>query len=204
MATLVHFDSKIGEEFLRYARLVANRGYIHNTLGNMVIRTAHPDHSYGVAYTKHAEVSLEEMGIENIVITEIPTSKVIYGSRTTSIGHNLSREILRLRADIGAVIHVHDDATISFFGSGAFREVKVLSLSTCPSSSAKTLTICPQTWTWRPTLGRSRSSLPIPTSSYFWGTVSLRSAGQSRRPIIASTHSRPRSVATSQPSTSLA
>ena len=46
----------------------------------------------------------------------------------TSIGHNLNREILRLRPDIGAVIHVHDDATISFFGSGAFREVKVLSL----------------------------------------------------------------------------
>jgi len=46
----------------------------------------------------------------------------------TSIGHNLNREILRLRSDIGAVIHVHDDATIAFFGSGAFREVKVLSL----------------------------------------------------------------------------
>jgi ribulose-5-phosphate 4-epimerase/fuculose-1-phosphate aldolase len=45
----------------------------------------------------------------------------------TSIGHNLNREILRLRPDIGAVIHVHDDATISFFGSGAFREVGVLS-----------------------------------------------------------------------------
>jgi ribulose-5-phosphate 4-epimerase/fuculose-1-phosphate aldolase len=128
MATPVHFDSRIGEEFLRYARLVANRGYIHNTLGNMAIRAAHPDHEHGVAYTKHAEISLEEMGVENIVITEIPTSRLLYGSRMTSIGHNLNREILRLRPDIGAVIHVHDDATISFFGSGAFREVKVLSL----------------------------------------------------------------------------
>ncbi len=128
MSTPVHFDSKIGAEFLRYARLVANRGYVHNTLGNMVIRAPHPDHEHGVAYTKHAEVSLEEMGMENIVITEIETSRLLYGSRTTSIGHNLNREILRLRPDIGAVIHVHDDATIAFFGSGAFREVKVLSL----------------------------------------------------------------------------
>src|SRR5262245_34106493 len=128
MTTPVHFDSKIGEQFLRYARLVAARGYIHNTLGNMAIRAAHPDHPHGVAYTKHAEISLEEMGMENIVITDIPTSRLIYGSRTTSIGHNLNREILRLRPDIGAVIHVHDDATIAFFGSGAFREVKVLSL----------------------------------------------------------------------------
>lgn len=128
MANQVHFDSAIGAEFLRYARLVANRGYVHNTLGNMVMRGAHPDYSYGVAYTKHAEISLEEMGSENIVITDIPTPTTLYGSRTTSIGHNLSREILRLRPDIGAVIHVHDDSTIAFFGSGAFEEVKVLSL----------------------------------------------------------------------------
>jgi ribulose-5-phosphate 4-epimerase/fuculose-1-phosphate aldolase len=128
MPTPVHFDSKVGAEFLRYARLVANRGYIHNTLGNMAIRALHPDHEHGVAYTKHAEISLEEMGVENIVITEIETSRLLHGSRMTSIGHNLNREILRLRPDIGAVIHVHDDATIAFFGSGAFREVKVLSL----------------------------------------------------------------------------
>jgi ribulose-5-phosphate 4-epimerase/fuculose-1-phosphate aldolase len=128
MATPVHFDSKLGAEFLRYARLVANRGYIHNTLGNMAIRAPHPDHEHGVAYTKHAEISLEEMGVENIVITEIESSRLLYGSRMTSIGHNLNREILRLRPDIGAVIHVHDDATIAFFGSGAFREVGVLSL----------------------------------------------------------------------------
>jgi ribulose-5-phosphate 4-epimerase/fuculose-1-phosphate aldolase len=128
MPSPVHFDSRMGEEFLRYARLVANRGYIHNTLGNMAIRAPHPNHPHGVAYTKHAEISLEEMGIENIVITEIETSRLLYGSRMTSIGHNLNREILRLRSDIGAVIHVHDDATIAFFGSGAFREVKVLSL----------------------------------------------------------------------------
>jgi ribulose-5-phosphate 4-epimerase/fuculose-1-phosphate aldolase len=128
MASPVHFDSRIGEQFLRYARLVAGRGYVHNTLGNMAIRAMHPDYPDGVAYTKHAEISLEEMGVENIVITEIPTSRLLYGSRMTSIGHNLNREILRLRPDIGAVIHVHDDATIAFFGSGAFREVKVLSL----------------------------------------------------------------------------
>jgi ribulose-5-phosphate 4-epimerase/fuculose-1-phosphate aldolase len=128
MATPVHFDSRIGEQFLRYARLVANRGYIHNTLGNMAIRAPHPDFPHGVAYTKHAEISLEEMGTENIVITDIPSSRLLYGSRMTSIGHNLNREILRLRPDIGAVIHVHDDATIAFFGSGAFKEVKVLSL----------------------------------------------------------------------------
>ncbi len=128
MASPVHFDSGVGEQLLRYARLVAGRGYIHNTLGNMAIRAAHPDHPHGVAYTKHAEISLEEMGVENIVITEIATSRLLYGSRTTSVGHNLNREILRQRPDIGAVIHVHDDATIAFFGSGAFKEVGVLSL----------------------------------------------------------------------------
>ncbi len=127
MQSPIHFDAAIGGEFLRYARMVAARGYIHNTLGNIAIRAPHPDFPDGVAYTKHAGISLEEMGMENIVITDIPTSRILYGSRTTSVGHNLNREILRLRPDIHAVIHVHDDASIAFFGAG-FKEVKVLSL----------------------------------------------------------------------------
>jgi ribulose-5-phosphate 4-epimerase/fuculose-1-phosphate aldolase len=128
MAKPVVFAPAVGEEFLRYAGMVARRGYIHNTLGNMAVRAPHPDFDHGVAYTKHAEISLEEMGADNLVITDIPTSKLLYGSRVTSVGHNLNREILRLRPDINAVIHVHDDATIAFFASGGFSELGVLSL----------------------------------------------------------------------------
>jgi ribulose-5-phosphate 4-epimerase/fuculose-1-phosphate aldolase len=121
-------DPVIVETFLRYARLLAARGYVHNTLGNIVIRVPHADHPHGVAYTKHAELSLEEMQAHNIVITDIPTSRVLHGEKLTSIGHNLSREILRLRPDIQATIHVHDDALISLLGSGAVKEVRMLSL----------------------------------------------------------------------------
>ena len=121
-------DPAIVDTFLRYARLLAARGYVHNTLGNIVIRAQHPDYPHGVAYTKHAELSLEEMAAENIVITDIPTSRVLHGGRMTSTGHNLSREILRLRPDIHATIHVHDDALIALLGSGACKEVGMLSL----------------------------------------------------------------------------
>ena len=131
MSTPIVFDPAIGREFVKYARLLAGRGYVHNTLGNIVMRVAHPDHPHGLAYTKHAEVSLEEMETENIVITDIPTSRILWGARMTSIGHNLSREILRLRPDIGATIHVHDDATIALLGAlgeANTPEFKVLSL----------------------------------------------------------------------------
>jgi ribulose-5-phosphate 4-epimerase/fuculose-1-phosphate aldolase len=121
-------DPAIVKVFLRYARLLAGRGYVHNTLGNIVMRAPHPDYPHGVAYTKHAELSLEEMEAQNVVITDIPTSRVLYGERLTSIGHNLSREILRLRPDIQATIHVHDDALIALLGSGAVKEVGMLSL----------------------------------------------------------------------------
>lgn len=124
----VTIDHAITRTFIKYARLLSARGYIHNTLGNIVIRVPHPDFPHGVAYTKHAELSLEEMETENIVITDVPTSRILHGDRMTSIGHNLSREILRLRPDIQATIHVHDDAMIAYFGSGAFTEVKTLSL----------------------------------------------------------------------------
>ena len=121
-------DPAVIETFLRYARRLAARGYVHNTLGNIVMRVAHPDYAHGVAYTKHAELSLEEMDAGNVVITDIPTSRVLHGEKTTSIGHNLSREILRLRPDIHATVHVHDDALISLLGSGAVKEVRMLSL----------------------------------------------------------------------------
>src|SRR6478736_2690536 len=128
MTTQVAFDPAIGHQFIKYARLVSGRGYVHNTLGNIVMRVPHPDFLHGLAYTKHAEVSLEEMEAGNIVITEIPTSRIVWGERMTSVGHNLSREILRLRPDINATIHVHDDAIIALLGSGAPAEFNVLSL----------------------------------------------------------------------------
>ena len=128
MPTPITFDPAIADQFIKYARLVAGRGYVHNTLGNIVMRAPHPDFPHGLAYTKHAEVSLEEMERGNIVITDVPTSRIVWGGRMTSVGHNLSREILRLRPDINATIHVHDDATIALLGSGAPQEFNVLSL----------------------------------------------------------------------------
>ena len=128
MPTPVVFDPDIGRQFVKYARLVAARGYVHNTLGNIVMRAPHPDFPHGIAYTKHAEISLEEMETGNIVITDVPSSRILWGERMTSVGHNLSREILRLRPDINATVHVHDDATLTLFSSGAAPEFKVLSL----------------------------------------------------------------------------
>jgi ribulose-5-phosphate 4-epimerase/fuculose-1-phosphate aldolase len=128
MPTAVAFDPAIGRQFVKYARMVSARGYVHNTLGNMVVRSPHPDFAHGIAYTKHAGVSLEEMELENLVITEVPTNRILAGPGITSIGHNLSREILRLRPDIQAAIHVHDDAIIALLGSGAAQEFNVLSL----------------------------------------------------------------------------
>src|SRR5262245_36626624 len=124
----VAFDPAIGELLLRYARMIVARGYVHNSLGNLAIRVPHPDFEHGVAYTKHAEVSLEEMAIEHVVITDIPTPTLLHGTMPTSVGHNLNREILRLRPDIAAVIHAHHDETIALFASGAVKELRVLSL----------------------------------------------------------------------------
>jgi len=123
----IPFDERVANELLRYARMVVARGYVHNSLGNIAVRVPHPGFPHGVAYTKHAEVSLEEMTIENVVITDIPTPTLLHGTVPTSVGHNLNREILRLRADINAVIHAHHDETIAFFAAGA-KELRVLSL----------------------------------------------------------------------------
>ena len=54
MVNWVEFDRELGATFVRYAHMVARRGYVHNTLGNMAVRKPHPDFEHGVAYTKHA------------------------------------------------------------------------------------------------------------------------------------------------------
>jgi len=59
--TPIPVDQAVAQLLLRYAKLLVARGYVHNSLGNLAIRVPHPDFPHGVAYTKHAEVSLEEM-----------------------------------------------------------------------------------------------------------------------------------------------
>ena len=81
----VAFDERVATELLRYARMVVARGYIHNSLGNIAVRAPHPDFSHGLAYTKHAEVSLEEMTIDNVVVTDIPTPALLHGHVPTSV-----------------------------------------------------------------------------------------------------------------------
>ena len=124
----VVFDAKIAEQIVRYGQMVVKRGYIHNSLGNIAIRVPHPGYPHGIAYTKHSTISLEEMTIDNVVITDIPTTDLLHGSIPTSVGHKLNREIFRLRPDVGAVIHVHHDETLAWLGSKPDREIKAVSL----------------------------------------------------------------------------
>jgi L-fuculose-phosphate aldolase len=120
------FDGSVGALFLAYAARLVARGYVHNSLGNLAIRVPYSGYPHGVVYTKHAGVSLEEATLEHVVITDVPTPRLLHGTRPTSVGHQLNREILRLRPDVSAVIHVHHDESIAFFGGG--RELQVLSL----------------------------------------------------------------------------
>jgi L-fuculose-phosphate aldolase len=109
-------DEKIIERILEYARLLSARGHVVNTLGNIAVRTLsdiYPPH--GVVYTKHLGVSLEEMTSDNIVVTDIPDGNLLYGLTSPSIGHVMTRTILRLRPDINAIIHLHPNDLIAYF-----------------------------------------------------------------------------------------
>jgi len=86
-AATVELQTEVAEQLIKYGRMVVARGYIHNTPGNIAIRVPHPAYPDGVAYTKHAGVSLEEMEIDNVVITDIPTGRLLHGDVSTSVGH---------------------------------------------------------------------------------------------------------------------
>ena len=92
----IAFREDVAQRLIAYGRMVVARSYIHNSLGNIAIRVADAGYADGVVYTRHAGVSLEEMTPDHVVITDIPTGRLLRGTVTTSIGHQLNREILRL------------------------------------------------------------------------------------------------------------
>ena len=124
----VSFDPQVGATYVRYAHMLAARGYVQSTLGGMVIRVPHPKFPDGLAYAKPAGVSLEEMSVDDVVITDIPHGRVLHGNAATSVGHQMNREILRLRPDVNCVIHLHHDETIALMAAGC-DEIKSFSLT---------------------------------------------------------------------------
>lgn len=124
----VSFDPKTSRDYVKYAHWLAARGLVNSSVGGMVIRTPHPDHPQGVCYAKPQGVSLEEVEIEDLVITDIPYGRILAGERATTVGHQMNREILRLRPDVNCVIHLHHDETIAFLAAG-FQEIRSYSLT---------------------------------------------------------------------------
>ena len=124
----VGLDRTVADTYVRYAHMLARRGYVQSTLGGMVIRAPHPAYADGIAYAKPAGVSLEEMSADDLVITDIPFGRILYGNAATSVGHQMNREILRLRPDVTCVIHLHHDETIALLAAGC-DEIRSFSLT---------------------------------------------------------------------------
>jgi ribulose-5-phosphate 4-epimerase/fuculose-1-phosphate aldolase len=114
----VSFDPKVVKDYVTYAHRLANRGLVNSSVGGMVIRMAHPDYPDGVCYAKPQGISLEEVEADDLVITDIPYGRILAGECATTVGHQMNREILRLRPDINSVIHLHHDEMIAFMAAG--------------------------------------------------------------------------------------
>ena len=124
----VSFDPKVVKDYVIYAHRIANRGLVNSSVGGMVIRVPHPRYPDGVCYAKPQGISLEEVTVDELVITDIPYGRILYGERATTVGHQMNREILRLRPDVNCVIHLHHDETIAFLAAG-FSEIRSFSLT---------------------------------------------------------------------------
>src|SRR5215207_3121821 len=114
----VQFDPKVTKSYVTYAHRLAARGLVNSSVGGMVIRVAHSGHEHGVCYAKPQGISLEEVEAEDLVITDIPSGRILRGERATTVGHQMNREILRLRPDVNCVIHLHHDEMIAFMAAG--------------------------------------------------------------------------------------
>lgn len=124
----VTFDPKVVRDYVTTAHRIAARGLVNSSVGGMVIRVPHPDYEHGICYAKPQGVSLEEVEAEDLVITDIPYGRILRGERATTVGHQMNREMLRLRPDINCVIHLHHDETIAFLAAG-YEEIRSFSLT---------------------------------------------------------------------------
>jgi len=124
----VSFDPKVTQSYVTYAHRIAARGLVNSSVGGMVIRVPHPDHEHGVCYAKPQGISLEEVEADDLVITDIPFGRILRGARATTVGHQMNREILRLRPDVNAVIHLHHDEMIAFMAAG-YQTIRSFSLT---------------------------------------------------------------------------
>jgi ribulose-5-phosphate 4-epimerase/fuculose-1-phosphate aldolase len=124
----VSFDPKIVKSYVAYAHRLAARGLVNSSVGGMVIRVVHPDYEHGVCYAKPQGVSLEEVEAEDLVITDLPWGRILAGERATTVGHQMNREILRLRPDVNCVIHLHHDEMIAFMAAG-YETIRSFSLT---------------------------------------------------------------------------
>src|SRR3954462_7156429 len=93
-------DAQVTKSYVTYAHRLAARGLVNSSVGGMGIRVLHPDHEHGVCYAKPQGISLEEVEAQDLVITDIPFGRILRGERATTVGHQMNREILRLRPDI--------------------------------------------------------------------------------------------------------
>lgn len=103
-------DQAIMAEIVKYAGMLVQRGYVANTLGNIAIRGGDGN----LVYTKHRGISLEEMTLANVVVTDLGGA-LRHGTTPPSVGHQMNRHILQLRDDIDCVMHVHIDHVIGYF-----------------------------------------------------------------------------------------
>lgn len=124
----VRFDPKVSKSYVTYAHRLAARGLVNSSVGSMVIRVPHPDYEHGICYAKPQGVSLEEIEVEDLVITDIPFGRILAGDKATTVGHQMNREMLRLRPDTNAVIHLHHDEMIAFMAAG-YEEIRSFSLT---------------------------------------------------------------------------
>jgi len=82
----------------------------------------------GLVAIKPSGVPYETMRPEDLVITDIPWGRILRGERATTVGHQMNREILRLRPDVNSVIHLHHDEMIAFMAAG-YDKIRSFSLT---------------------------------------------------------------------------
>jgi ribulose-5-phosphate 4-epimerase/fuculose-1-phosphate aldolase len=78
--------------------------------------TPDPDVQFDPKVTKSYVTYAHRLAARGLVNSSV--GGMVIGERATTVGHQMNREILRLRPDVNCVIHLHHDEMIAFMAAG--------------------------------------------------------------------------------------
>jgi L-fuculose-phosphate aldolase len=102
----------LGEELIRYGRLISAKGLVIGPGGNLSAREEN------LMWVTPSGMAFDDLTPEDLVGIDLETGRVVRGSRRPTSEVLMHLFIVRRRPDVNAIVHTHPPSTIALVSAG--------------------------------------------------------------------------------------